>query len=615
MKKTTFRMALVLLVLMIAAAVPAFALSGSGTEADPYLVATEADLLQVSGSAYYKQTANIVLNDPSVFEFKDGVITGVAEGKVAKAWKPIENFSGTYNGGVFFITGLYVEDTNANGGLFGTLNSATVKDLNLDFALVQSDEYAGILAAKVEGTSVISECMTAGTVVGVTTKAMNTAGGLAGLVGKEATVSKSVSYATVTGATSYSANVGGLVGINHGTITGSGFGGKAYGTATYYDAAIGGIAGYNAGEINNSRVAGTVGGESTATVNDCFVGGVAGLNKGSIANCQNDSTVSVLNVSSGDSICAAGGIVGMTVDGDITECTNNGAIGKSDEDTYAYHGGIAGIAVSDTGAHYVDYCDNKGAVTAKYGVAGGIVGRAVAAGEGYISIKLYVEECYNEGKLVGLKTDEIAGETSKVESAQAIIGEETAANSNTCSAYAMHVIKADAVQYGTSVSASTTQISKGTSVRQPKHTGVDTSVADKKIIRCIRTTSEGNHKVFIPAPVYVTLVNVKNANELQALSVDASGLNYADGRITGNIVVEVYRPEGDVTAYNVVTGTSVGNKFAAADFATVEGAERVTKVTVPVDCEAGEGTIYVTALVVSSTDSMEPLCESVETSK
>ncbi|MBE6680819.1 MAG: hypothetical protein E7600_00850 [Ruminococcaceae bacterium] len=610
MKFSTLRKALILLALVIAVAIPAAAYTGTGTSADPYVITSAEELkLMNNSSAYFKLGADIVINDVNDFTFEDGVIT---EANGAEAWTPIENFTGTLDGAKatantyvsYYITGLYVTEDSANGGLFATLNGATVKNVNFDFALVESDEYAGVIAGKAEGTTTITNCIASGSVIGKTTKAMNTAGGLVGCLGTDATISTCASYVTVTGATSYSANVGGVVGLNRGTLTNNGYYGNVYGTATYYDASIGGIAGYNTGNINNCRVAGTIGGESTALVNDCYVGGVVGLNKGSIVNCENGATVSVENFSSGDSICAAGGIAGATIDADIANDTNNGAVTGE----YAYVGGIAGVAVSDSGEMTVSACDNTGAVTSTYGVAGGIVGRAAAAGEGYVSIKLNITNCYNTGALNGNATGDLAGETANVESATVNVGAEaSAANANTCSAPAIYKIVADKEQYGTEPTA-TTELVSGTG-RLTTRQSAGTEKDSVKIIRYIRRA----YTAFIPAPVVVNLTVVSDATKVEILDVDASGLSYADGRITGNVVVEVYRP--DTTEYDVVLGTSAGNKFADVDFADLAGSDRVTRVTVPVDCLADAGTITVNAMVVDNKDAMYPQCENMKVSK
>ncbi len=600
MKISTIRKALMVLALMIAVAIPAAALSGSGTSSDPYVITSAEELKNMTGSACYKLGNDIVINDVSAIEFTDGVVVENS----GDEWTPIENFSGTFDGAGYYITGLYVAEDNANGGLFGTLTNATIKSVNIEFALIESDEYAGILAAKAEGTTTITDCMVSGSVIGKTTKEMNTVGGLVGYLGTDATISQSVSYATVTGATSYSANVGGLVGLNNGTVTTSGYYGNVIGTATYYDAAIGGIAGYNTGSIDNCRVVGKIGGESTAMVNDCYVGGVIGLNKGTVENCENGAEVSAENYSSGDSIVAAGGIVGATIDADVADNTNNGAVSGK----YAYVGGIAGIAVSDSGVLYIECNNNTGAVNSEYGVAGGIVGRAVAAGEGYVSIKLYIQDCYNSGVPTGNANGELAGETATVDSASVTIGAEaSAANANTCSALGIFKINAEAVQYGSTAEASATKISGSGAVGSKAV--VDTDKSQIKVIRYKKRTA------FVPAPVVVELTVIADENALEILDVDASGLTYANGRISGNVVVKIYRPKDNTTAYPVVVGTSVENKFADVDFGVITDEDRITYVTVPVDCEAEAGKITVNAMVVNDTDTMKPLCENKEVEK
>ena len=605
MKISTLRKALVLLALMIAVAIPAAALSGSGTSSDPYQVATYEDLLAIADapSAHYKLTTNIVVNDPDVFTYKNGVISGVKSGADVVEWEPID-FSGSLTGtNQVYITGLYVTSNNVNGGLFGTLTNATISKINLDFALIESDENAGILAGKAEGTTTVSDCLVAGSVIGKTTKEMNTVGGMVGVLGKNARISGGVSYADVTGATSYCANVGGVAGVNNGTIAGAVFAGKVYGTATYYDASIGGIAGYNTGSVNNCRTEyGTVGGESTALVNDLYVGGIVGLNKGVVEYNMNGVATSASNYSSKDSVVAVGGVVGATFDADIYENQNIAAVNGH----FAYAGGIAGIAVSDSGTHYVEACDNTGAVTSAYGVAGGIVGRAVAAGEGYVSIKLYVQDCNNTANISGNAKGEVAGETATVESAQVVIGAENSAYSGTCSASYASVITAESVQYGTAA-AGTVSPNAG-AIRKIQVAGTD-----RWILRAYgRTTT------LAPKPVMVQLITVTDAAKLEILSVDASGLTLTGTTLSGTVVVKVYKP-ADFTGGTAVTGFSADKKYAATDFTTLKSLSegRIEDVEIPVSVTVAEGTtsITVNALVVDTTDTMNPLCENKKVSK
>jgi len=605
MKFSTLRKALILLALMIAVAIPAYAFSGSGsgTEAAPYEIKTLAQLEEMRDDpdAYYVLKAHIVFNDPGVFEYKDGVISGVKDGATPNEWEPI-NFSGSFeNGGTFHITGLYVTEDYANGGLFGTLTDAKVEKIYLDFALIEADEYAGIIAGKAEGSTVINNCFVAGSVIGKTTKSMNTVGGMVGLLGKDSAVSTCVSYADVTGATSYSANVGGVVGINYGAVAECGFGGNVYGTATYYDAAIGGIAGYNTGSVNNCRTQiGTVGGESTAVINDCYVGGVVGLNKGTVEYNVNGVAVSAENCSSGDSIVAAGGVVGATIDAGISENKNTGAVTGE----YAYLGGVAGVAVSDSGEMTVSACNNTGAVTSTYGVAGGIVGRAVAAGEGYVSIKLYVQNCNNTGALSGNATGEVAGETANVESASVTIGEEASGYSDECSAKLIGEITADEVQYGTRVTGTfQTKTARGVQI-------LDT---DRYVVRYVSSVTG----YFMPEPVLVTFVKVTNAANLEILEVDTTALKLSGTTLSGTVKVKVYKPT-TFTGGTAVTGFSAGKKYAATDFTTLkavsEGRVEIVEIPVNVTVDAG-ATITVNALIVDTTDAMNPLCLNKEVTK
>ena len=598
MKISTLRKTIVLLILMIAVSVPAFALAGAGTSSNPYQVATVADLEAVAQnpSAYYKQVADIVINDANLFEYNDGVIVSAKSG--AKEWIPFD-FSGTYDGNNKYITGLFVSSDSAYGGLFKTLNGATVKNLNVDFALVESDECAGILASSTTGTASISNVLVSGSVIGKTTKSMNTAGGIVGRLGKNGTLNNSVSYATVSGATSYSANIGGVAGINDGDIDSCTFGGKAFGTATYYDASIGGIAGYNTGDIYESRNQGTVGGESTALVNDCYVGGIVGTNKGYIEYATNHAKVSGKNFSSGNSICGVGGIAGITVDGSISCGTNNGEVlGEK-----SYCGGIVGVAIADTGTTYVDYNDNTGAVTSSYGVAGGIVGRAVSAGEGYVSTKLDVSG-YNSGNISGNAKGDCCGETYTLESAQLISTLQSYSNDNTSSAYRTTSIIADEYQYGDALTHSLSE-STGTA-------SVVTTADNSKHI--IRYTVSGRY--FKPAPVLVTLSKVSSSTEVEIVSVDVSNLTISGEKLTGSISVRVYTPD-ESTVATAVVGISVGNKFVATKFAPVDASDaRIDVITIPVDATVeSEGTITVNTLVVGNTDKMDPLCENVIVTK
>lgn len=598
MKFSTLRKTLVLFAFATMTAVSAYAFDGgNGSASDPFLVSSVEDLKLVTGSSYYKQVSDIVLNDTGKFSYTDGIVTS-ANGAVA--WTP-NSFSGVYDGNGKYITGLYVTESATSGGLFSTLDSATVKNLKLDFALIETNEYAGIVAGKATGTSVISDVVVSGSVIGKTTKVQNTVGGIIGYLAKSSKVENSASYAVVTGPTSYSANVGGVVGANYGTITKSAFGGKAFGTSTYYDASIGGICGYNAGEISNCVSSGTVGGESTSSVNNCYIGGIAGTTKQSISNCVNESAVSAKNLSSADSICSAGGIVGISADSTLTSCKNSGKITGE----YSYLGGIAGIAVSSVGSHNVTGCHNTGAVASTYGVAGGIVGRASASGEGYVTIKLNLVSCFNEGQVSDSATGATTGEIKTVESASVIVTDATSAPSIVCSSKVPSKIEGATKQY---LVAGATPTTSGIGTVSYTMVASDSYIA--------RYT--GNDTTFAPASLLIEVTVVKDATAVEILSVNAGDLVLTGNTLSGKINVRVYVPSSSTIA-TAVTGVSVGNKFACADFTSIDASNgRDVTVEIPVSCtvigidENASATISVNAMIIADTDSFEPLCENVE---
>ena len=146
-------------------------------------------------------------------------------------WVPIVSFSGTLDGGDNTISGLNVTGSPANfGGIVYTLKEgATIKNLNV--------------------------------IGSVTSYCVNTA------------------------------RVGGIVGINEGTVENCTFSGSVTGSKMQFadNGAIGGIVGLNqsgtiTGCINNADVSGQ-------GRDKLFVGGITGSNHGTLANCTNTGTI------------------------------------------------------------------------------------------------------------------------------------------------------------------------------------------------------------------------------------------------------------------------------------------------------------------------------------
>ena len=173
-----------------------------------------------------------------------------------------------------------------------------------------------------------------------------------------------------------SSQLGGLAGVNRGSITNCSFSGSVSGKNR-----IGGLVGYNYGTIRGCSVSGTVDGKR-------MTGGIAGCNEGLIADCSSEasvnitiseaalqledltvSTMNALELTSADNenvVSDSGGIVGYTK-GVVQGCVNTGTVG------YPHFGyNVGGIAGRQAG--FLTDCENRGEILGRKDV-GGIVGQ------------------------------------------------------------------------------------------------------------------------------------------------------------------------------------------------------------------------------------------------
>jgi hypothetical protein len=148
------------------------------------------------------------------------------------------------------------------------------------------------------------------------------------------------------------ANVGGLVGMNRGTITGTdppviGFYGPAFGSGTYATGAVhvgsngnaGGLVGYNEGLIEHAKATGAVTGDAGAPgipgdVGGTTLGGLVGVNLGEIEDSSATGTVGALGVAN----LTVGGLAGASP-GWIYDSWASGAVMAGN---YSVAGGLAG---------------------------------------------------------------------------------------------------------------------------------------------------------------------------------------------------------------------------------------------------------------------------------
>ncbi len=627
-------------------------ISGEGTQESPYLVSDKAGLDYMASLAqngatkgvYFKLTGDIVLNEHSLFTYTEGYVTEASADAVKHTPIGTDNkpFEGVLDGDGYYITGLYCDNTNAVGGLFGVVDGAVIKNLNLDFALVEAKEYAGLVAGKVNGETEISGCTVSGSVIGKQQELASVVGGIAGTVGENSVIFDCCNYGAVSGSNAFSTNVGGIAGLNSGVINKCAFAGKAYGVSMYFSANVGGIAGSSHGEISGCTSTGTVGAETVGEVNDCNAGGIAGFSDGYVAQCQNNSTVSAYCASYGDSIGTAGGIVGYVKNGDVYGCENNGEI-KGEQGIYS--GGIAGLSVVDSGEHKIYDCLNNAKVSSAYGVSGGIVGRISASG--YVTNKNELTAClstesvsgatkggavgavYEEGATVVVSScyylagvpDGSEEGTTPVANAGLTTGDVLDGLTNTDvwvfeSGSKPDMIFADGLARAVSTitSESTQSFAEGGTVTA---TGVGEMKLSRKLTAgtydvIVRFT--GDENTFAPKSVVVNVTVAENITEFSVAQVDASALTVAEGGLSGKVTATFRSPEAGKD-YVVIIGVFADGKLAGVhiDTVTTQQGRFDDEFEVPAIAVGTASEISINTMIVENTESLSPVCENLET--
>ena len=168
--------------------------TGEGTLASPYQVANQLQLNQVryNLSAYYELAGNIELS-----------LSG-------SGWEAIQDFTGSFDGKGYVISGLMINRTGNYRGLFGKTNNATIKNLGVVAGgLVKVGGVSGGIVGELKGGE-LTNCFFSGDVEGN--------GDVGALVGTLDNGTVKNSYAT--GSVKGEDRVGGIVGrINGATNT------------------------------------------------------------------------------------------------------------------------------------------------------------------------------------------------------------------------------------------------------------------------------------------------------------------------------------------------------------------------------------------------------------
>jgi hypothetical protein len=251
-------------------------------------------------------------------------------------WTPIGkdgtiSFRGVFDGDNNAITGLVINATAASQGLFGFVNSATIKNLEITDASVTGGGNTGILVGQAL-SSIIENCSSSGTVTAAA--AVRHLGGLIGSIsGNNSTVNNCNSSANVTNSPNggHESSTGGLIGTAGGTSTNPVIVTKCYATGdvsgVHYTGGLIGQAGSDGAlgiTVSSSFATGVI------TSNGDGIGGLVGfIWQGTVALISN--TYATGNVTGRG---WTGGLVGNTRAADNSKIENSYAtglvIGKSD---------------------------------------------------------------------------------------------------------------------------------------------------------------------------------------------------------------------------------------------------------------------------------------------
>lgn len=326
---------------------PSTYLQGGGTESNPFLINSLADLLLLQGAAnaadgairtaggssvsvsgaWFRQTADIDL----------GPVCSEAEGS---SWTPIGDYNsndaliflGDYDGGGHSITGLYINaPSSAYQGLFGYV-IGDISNLSVEGTII-ANKYAGLLSGAVKGSTTKSCFVMKCSVSGSVTCSKGYSGGLTGTANN---FTACTNYASVNGGGNY---VGGITGDCSGTVREC----INYGNVRNSGQYLGGIVGYqNAGHLFNCSNEGDV-------IGYVPVGGISGYSRQSsqLINCINKGYVY-------SSYGYVGGICGHCDEYEfrnyltsIRNCVNAGRVEVSASGySKDYIGGICGYNVS-----------------------------------------------------------------------------------------------------------------------------------------------------------------------------------------------------------------------------------------------------------------------------
>ncbi len=221
--------------------------------------------------AWFAEYINTLANEDTGLVDVDAVVTNDID-LGNQAWTPIglttyvtDAYAGVFDGQNHTVSGLKIDASSANYGLFSVVNTGTVKNLRVE-GDVNSNHVVGGIIGKLQ-TGTVENCSMSGSVTTTGKSTKGYAGGITGTVAaKGAVVVGCCNSAKISG--TYS---GGIIGYNKNSADIS--------------------CCYNTGDITGtSRSAGIAGQQSNGTISFCYnigksTNGIAGFSNCTITNC------------------------------------------------------------------------------------------------------------------------------------------------------------------------------------------------------------------------------------------------------------------------------------------------------------------------------------------
>lgn len=243
---------------------------GDGTKSNPFIIENGSHLAKLAKEVnngnsyegvYFVQRISIMLNNTTVDEWttkltaiNNWVPIGVSSDKI---------FRGNYDGGGFYINGLYVDSSYAASGLFGYAQGGNITNISIIDSVIRGNEFCGGIVGF--NASYVYACEVA---FSVDVTGIKHIGAIAGYNAR--TVDRCINSGDVEGIE----NVGGIVGYSDNVLMNCSNFGKVVGSTN-----TGGVCGKSSYNIENCLNTATVFGNKNC-------GGIAGYCELDVANCH-----------------------------------------------------------------------------------------------------------------------------------------------------------------------------------------------------------------------------------------------------------------------------------------------------------------------------------------